>query len=171
MTFSTFLIVFDLATFVTSTCLVVSLYASIIRNIIADFFIEILLCKWPSFTGYSTYSVNQLFLSLFPFTSLWSSSFWGCLFFYQSLLLSVISVFLRLLLQMLTLASRRRNGRRRPRWSWRNGMPGRMSSWRKPKPITGTVVNDSQRIETGWKINKNERRLWGYVSYPGLKRM
>lgn len=147
MTFSTFLIVFDLATFVTSTCLVVSLYASIIRNIITDFLLKycciIFLSKWPSFTGYSTYSVNQLFLSLFPFTSLCLSSFWGCLFFYQSLLLCVISVFLHFLLQMLTLASRRRNGRRRPRWSWRNGMPGRMSSWRKPKPITGTVVLDA----------------------------
>lgn len=40
--------------------------------------------------------------------------------------------------QIRILASRKRSGRRRPRWSLKSGMPGRTSSWRRPKPITGT---------------------------------
>lgn len=41
--------------------------------------------------------------------------------------------------QIKILASRKQSGRRKPRWSWKIGTPGRMSSWRRPKPITGTA--------------------------------
>lgn len=49
---------------------------------------------------------------------------------------------------MITLASRSWSGRRKPRWSWKSGMPDRMSSWIKPKPITGIVFVEVDRKDT-----------------------
>lgn len=42
--------------------------------------------------------------------------------------------------QTATLARRSQSGRRRPRWSWRSGTPGRTSSWRRPRPTTGSAA-------------------------------
>lgn len=60
---------------------------------------------------------------------------------------------------------------------WKEKAKVELEEWhaRQNEQLEKTKTNNRYcspgRIETGWKINKNERRLWGYVSYPGLKRV
>lgn len=77
------------------------------------------------------------------------------LFFMVCKLNTVCSLlYLHLPPQMITLASRSQSGRRKLRWSWKSGTPGRTSSWRKPKPITGTGFIEGLKQDT--RNNGNE---------------
>lgn len=69
-----------------------------------------------------------------------STKIHSCFHSFRSRLIDFLHVVSALPPQTATLARRSQSGRRRPRWSWRSGTPGRTSSWRRPRPTTGSAA-------------------------------
>lgn len=96
-----------------------------------------------------------------------------CFYSFFHVLVSLLIAHVHSSPQTATLASRRESGRRRPRWSWKSGTPGRTSSWRKPKPTTGTGSVEQSKfsllMRVKLKINHKKRHILAFLIHllPG----